>query len=162
MELPRFDHLKRETREILTKFVERYDVSNYLGHRICGPSVTVIQATDFEFMTQIIQKEVKMWTNENSLHHVAVLLTDSVSKEHLSSAIARREIPVCDIGDQKNAVALDLASKALSYEWPVVIAISGSPHLSSNYTMFTRAVARLVVITSEDSSEYFPSIDRII
>lgn len=162
MELPRFDHLERETRDILTNFVERYDVSNYLGHRICGPSVTVFQATDFEFMTQIIEEEVKMWTNEDSLDHVAVLLTDSVSKEHLSSAIARREIPVCDIGDQKNAVALDFASKALSYEWPVVIAISGSPHLSSNYTMFTRAVARLVVITSEDISEYFPSIDRII
>ena len=162
IELPRFDHLERETREILTKFVERYDVSNYLGHRICGPSVTVFQATGFEFITQIIQEEVKMWTNEDSLHHVAVLLTDSVSKEHLSSAIARREIPVCDIGDQKNAVALDFASKALSYEWPVVIAISGSPHLSSNYTMFTRAVARLVVITSGDVSEYFPSIDRII
>jgi len=113
MELPRFDHLERETREILTNFVERYDVSNYLGHRICGPSVTVFQATDFEFITQIIQEEVKMWTNEDSLHHVAVLLTDSVSKEHLSSAIARREIPVCDIGDQKNAVALDFTSKAL-------------------------------------------------
>ena len=151
-----------ETREVLTKFVERYDVSNYLGHRICGPSVTVFQATGFEFITQIIQEEVKMWTNEDSLHHVAILLTDSVSKEHLSSAMARREIPVCDIGDQKNAVALDFASKALSYEWPVVIAISGSPHLSSNYTMFTRAVARLVVITSGDISEYFPSIDRII
>ena len=151
-----------ETGEILTNFVKRYDVSNYLGHRICGPSVTVFQATGFEFMTQIIQEEVKMWTNEDSLHHVAVLLTDSVSKEHLSSAIARREIPVCDIGDQKNAVALDLASKALSYEWPVVIAISGSPHLSSNYTMFTRAVARLVVITSGDVSDYFPSNDRII
>ena len=162
IELPRFDHLERETREILTKFVERYDVSNYLGHRICGPSVTVFQATGFEFITQIIQEEVKMWTNEDSLHHVAILLTDSVSKEHLSSAMARREIPVCDIGDQKNAVALDFASKALSYEWPVVIAISASPHLSSNYTMFTRAVARLVVITSEDSSEYFPSNDRII
>ena len=162
MELPRFDHLERETREILTNFVKRYDVSNYLGHRICGPSVIVLHATDSEFITQIIQEEVKMWTNEDSLHHVAVLLTDSVSKEHLSSAIARREIPVCDIGDQKNAVALDFASKALSYEWPVVIAISGSPHLSSNYTMFTRAVARLVVITSGDVSEYFPSIDRII
>lgn len=162
MELPRFDHLERETREILTNFVKRYDVSNYLGHRICGPSVIVLHATDSEFITQIIQEEVKMWTNEDSLHHVAVLLTDSVSKEHLSSALARRGIPVCDIGDQKNAVALDFASKALSYEWPVVIAISGSPHLSSNYTMFTRAVARLVVITSGDVSEYFPSIDRII
>ena len=157
MKLPR-----GETREVLTKFVKRYDVSNYLGHRICGPSVTVLHATDSEFISQIIQEEVKMWTNEDSLHHVAVLLTDSVSKEHLSSAIARREIPVCDIGDQKNAVALDFASKALSYEWPVVIAISGSPHLSSNYTMFTRAVARLVIITSGDISEYFPSIDRII
>ena len=162
MELPPFDQLERETREILTNFVERYDVSNYLGHRICGPSVRVFQVTDFEFITQIIQKEVKRWTNEDSLHHVAVLLTDSVSKEHLSSAIARREIPVCDIGDQKNAVTLDFASKALSYEWPVVIAISGSPHLSSNYTMFTRAVARLVVITRGDVSEYSPILDRII
>ena len=154
-----------ETGEILTNFVKRYDVSNYLGHRICGPSVTVLHATDSEIITQIIQEEVKMWTNEDSLHHVAVLLTDSVSKEHLSqlsSAIASREIPVCDIGAQKNAVALDFASKALSYEWPVVIAISGSPHLSSNYTMFTRAVARLVVITSGDVSDYFPSNDRII
>lgn len=162
IEPPGFDHLEKETREILTKFVERYDVSNHLGHRICGPPVTVLQATDYESMTQIIQEQVKMCTNEDSLHHVAVLLTDSVSKEHLSSAIARREIPVCDIGDQKNAVTLDFASKALSYEWPVVIAISGSPHLSSNYTMFTRAVARLVVITRGDVSEYSPILDRII
>ena len=60
MELPRFDHLERETREILTNFVKRYDVSNYLGHRICGPSVIVVHATDSEFITQIIQEEVKM------------------------------------------------------------------------------------------------------
>ena len=70
----------------------------------------------------------------------------------MSHLITQKGIAVCDIADnQKNAVILDFGHKAHSYEWPVVVAISWfNNDLSSFYTMFTRAVSRLVVITNGD------------
>ena len=142
------DNIEKETKEQWIRFVERYDVSNHLGHHICGPSVTVFKSSDFDFITRIIQNEVKQWIKGDFLHHVAVLLTTPFPKEELCSVMSKKDIPVCEVGNQKNAVVLDFGHKAHSYEWPLVIAISNSDDLSSNYIMFTRAVSRLVVITS--------------
>ena len=152
LKLPRFDHIKKETKEIWTQFVENYDVSNHLGHHICGPSVTVVKNSDFDFITQVIQNEINTWAESDSLHRVAVLVTASFPKELLGHLMAQKGIAVCDIADnQKKAVVLDFGHKAHSYEWPVVVAISWFRNdLSSNYIMFTRAVSRLVVITNED------------
>jgi len=144
------DHIGKETKETWVKFVERYEVSNHLGHHICGPSVAVYNNSDFDLITRIIHNEVKKWTEGESLHHVAVLVTTSFLKERLSQLMTMKEIPVCDVGNQMNAVVLDFGHKAYSYEWPVVISVScpNDFSFSSNYVMFTRAVSRLVVITS--------------
>lgn len=151
LNLPRYDHIGKETKEIWKYFAQNYDVSNHLGHHICGPSVTVFKNLDFDFITQVVQNEIRSWAESDSLHHIAVLLTTSFPKENLSHLMAQKGIPVCDINSQKNAIVLDFGHKAHSYEWPVVVAISGCNNdLSCNYIMFTRAVSRLVVITSED------------
>ena len=150
LKLPRFDHIGKETKDILTHFVENYDISNHLGHKICGPSVTVenIKNLDFDFIAQVVQNEINRWAGSDSLHRVSVLVTTSFPKEQLGDFVAQRGIAVCDIADkQKNAVVLDFGHKAISYEWPVVVAISlRNNDLSTNYIMFTRAVSRLVVI----------------
>ena len=147
-----FKHIEKETKEMWVNFVARYDVSNHLGHHVCGPSVAVFRDSDLENITGIIQMEVKKWTNGDSmsLHHVAVLVTSPFLKERLSHLMAVEEIPICDVGSQENAVVLDFGHKALSYEWPVVITVSWSDDVkfSSGYIMFTRAVSRLVVMTS--------------
>ena len=152
LKLPRFDHIEKETKEILTYFVENYDVSNHLGHHICGPSVTMVKNSDLDFIAQVVQNEINKWAESDSLHRVAVLFTTSFPKERMSHFITQKGIAVCDIADnQKNAVILDFGHKAHSYEWPVVVAISWfNNDLSSFYTMFTRAVSRLVVITNGD------------
>lgn len=145
-----FEHMEKETKEAWVTFVERYDVSNHLGHHVCGPSVAVSEDSDLDYITGIIQMEVKRWTNGGALRNVAVLVTSPFLKERLSHLIAVKEIPVCDIGSQENAVVLDFGHKAHSYEWPVVIAVSCFDDLKffSGYIMFTRAVSRLVVMTS--------------
>ncbi|KAL9983601.1 hypothetical protein ACROYT_G005797 [Oculina patagonica] len=153
LKLSRYDHIDKKTKEIWIFFAQNYDVSNHLGHHICGPSVTVFKNSDFDFITQVVQNEIENWAESDSLHRVAVLLTTSFPKESLSRLMAQKGIPVCDIDSQKNAVVVDFGHKAHSYEWPVVVAISWSNNeLSSNYIMFTRAVSRLVVIMSKDVS----------
>ena len=64
----------------------------------------------------------------------------------------RKEIKVCDVNNiKRNAVVLDFGRNAHSYEWRVVVAISWlNDELASNYLMFTRAVSRLVVITTDE------------
>lgn len=154
LKLSRYDHIAKETKDIWIYFAQNYDVSNHLGHHICGPSVTLFNNSDLDFITQVVQNEIKHWAENDSLRRVAVLFTTSFPKESLSRLMDQKGIPVCDIHDsQKNAVVLDFGHKAHSYEWSVVVAISWSNNdLSSNYIMFTRAVSRLVVITTEDVS----------
>ena len=152
LKLPRFDFIGKETKEIFTQFVENYDVSNHLGHHICGPSVQVVNVmnSDLDFISQVVQNEIHKWAD--SLHYVAVLVTTSFLKERLSHLMSQKGIAVCDVADnQKNAVVLDFGHKAHSYEWPVVVAISWfNNDLSSKYTMFTRAISRLVVVKNEE------------
>ena len=152
--LPRFDHIGKKTKEMFTQFVARYDVSNHLGHHICGPSVTVVNVknSDLDFISQVVQNEIDEWTGSDSLHCVAVLVTTSFPKEQLGHLMAQKGITVCGIADNhKNAAVLDFGHKAHSYEWPVVVAIPWfNNDLGSNYTMFTRAVSRLVVLKNEN------------
>lgn len=156
LNLPLYDHIEAETKEIWVKFVERYDVSNHLGHHICGPPVTVFKTdSDLDFIIQIIQNEITKWAQSESLDHVAALVANSFPKELLSHLMTEKGIPVREVdrNQTENAVVLDFGHKAHSYEWPVVVAISwSSDDLASNYIMFTRAVSRLVVITSGNVS----------
>ena len=144
------DHIDEETKRSWNTFVKRYDVSNHLGHHICGPSVTEYKNVDLDDITGIITNEIGKWTTKDCLHRVAVLVTTPSLKEKLCRLMTTKEIPVCDVGNQTNAIVLDYGNKAHSYEWPVVIAVSCAynPCLSDYYIMLTRAVTRLVVITN--------------
>ena len=145
------EHIDKETKQTYTHFVKRYDVSNHIGHRICGPSVSVLRNLDLDGICRMIKIEVSRWATEDSLDRVAVLVATTFLKERLSQLMTMEMIPVCNVGSQTNAVVVDFGHKAHSYEWPVVIAISCSNDhrfSSDNYLMFTRAITRLVVITS--------------
>lgn len=144
------EHIDKETKQKWTQFVERYDVSNHIGHRICGPSVSVFRDLDLDAICQMIQTEVSKWASEDFLDRVAVLVATTFPKERLSQLMTTKMIPVCEVGSQTNAVVIDFGHRAHSYEWPVVVAISSSKvhRFSDNYIMFTRAITRLVVITS--------------
>ena len=149
---PQFDRFEQKTKELFVSFAERYDASNYLGHHVCGPSVSVFENSDFNFIANVIEDEVKRWTESDFLHQVAVLFTSSFPREDLSRLMTQKGIPVCDVNNSnRNAVVLDFGHNAHSYEWRVVVAISWlNDELASNYLMFTRAVSRLVVVTTDE------------
>lgn len=153
---PEFDHIEQEAKELWVSFTKRYDVSNYLGHHVCGPPVSSFKNLDFDSIANVIEDEVKKWS-KSGLHHVAVLFTSFFPKENLSRLMAQKRIPVCDVSNrEENKVVLDFGHNAHSHEWRVVVAISWfNDKLISNYIMFTRTVSRLVVITI-DEEEMFP------
>lgn len=144
------EHIDEKTKRTFIAFVERYDISNYLGHRVCGPSVAVFEHSELGDIVRIITSEISKWTTEDALNRVAILVTSQFLKENLSQLMTMEKIPVCDVGQQTNGVVLDYGYKAHSYEWPVVIAVSCTQDqcLSANYIMLTRAVTRLLVIKS--------------
>ena len=148
------EHIDEETKQSWGGWVKRYDVSNHLGHHICGPSVAEFQDAYLDDVVEIIATEIRKWTTQDCLYRVAVLVTTTFLKENLSQLMTMKRIPFCEVGQQTNAVVLDFGHKAHSYEWPVVIAVSGSDDLNAfaKYTMLTRAVTRLTVITSIHSS----------
>lgn len=147
-------HIDEETKQSWGRWVRRYDVSNHLGHHICGPSVAEFQDAHLDDVVEIIATEISKWTTQDCLHRVAVLVTTTFLKENWSQLMTMKRIPFCEVGQQTNAVVLDFGHKAHSYDWPVVIAVSGSDNHSAfaKYTMLTRAVTRLTVITSIHSS----------
>lgn len=153
-----FVHIEQKTKELFCSFAERYDVSNHLGHHVCGPPVLVVENSDLDFIANVIEYEVNKWTASDSLvlHQFAVLFNSSFPKEDLTHLMTQKRIPVCDVNNRKrNAVVLDFGRNAHSYDWPVVVAISWfNDELVSNYIMFTRAVVRLVAITTD--KEMFP------
>ena len=157
---PQFDSIEQNTKELFVSFAKRYDVSNYLGHHICGPPVLVVESSNYDLIANVIEDEVKPWTESNSLHQVAVLFTSTFPREDLSCLMTQKGIQVCHVNNRKrNAVVLDSGHNAHSCEWPVVVAISWfNDELVSNYIMFTRAVMRLVVITTDKTM--FPHDDE--
>ena len=140
--------IDEETKRTWIKFVDRYDISNFLGHHICGPSVSVFEHSELGEVVRIITTEINKWTTKDALHCIAILVTSHFLKENLSELMTKEEIPVCDVGLQTHGVVLDYGNKAHSYEWPVVIAVSCAQDqcFSADYIMLTRAVTRLVVI----------------
>lgn len=119
-----------------------------LGHQICGPPVKVLNFKG-NFIAKncatLIKEEIKGWPNYND---VAVLVSSAFSQTELFVNLLLSGIPVCKVGSDENAVVIDSVDRIHSYQWPFVIVVSNSnPEYSvQNYTMFTRAVAKLVVI----------------
>jgi len=77
---------------------------------------------------------------------IAILVAAPHYIVDLSPYMTQEGVPVCRIGDGENAVVLDLADYARSYEWPVVIAICGHLKARQNYIPASRAVTRLLVL----------------
>ena len=133
----------------------------YLGHHICGPSVTEMSTPSphSKDMLQVIKREIETWAKDGKVYtfqKVAVLVMFELSelKESLDYEMRKEDIPVCEPGDNCNGVVLELGDHSHSYEWPVVIAIC-TRNAPVNYLMFSRAVTRLVVL-------YVPSITYFI
>ena len=129
----------------------------YLGHHICGPSVTKmhISCTCPKDMSQVIKHEIESWVKDGEVytfHKVAVLVTPELHmlREFLGDELKEEDIPVCEAGDNCNGVVLVAGDCCHSYEWPVVIAICAR-NAGLNYLMFSRAVTRLVVLYIDDT-----------
>ena len=128
----------------------------YLGHHVCGPQVIVEGKLGYESReerfvdcSKIIKNEINEWAKKEDgflYRKIAILVAAPQYIDDLSPYMTREGIPVCRIGDGENAVVLDLADYARSYEWPVVIAICGHLKAMQNYIPASRAVTRLLVL----------------
>ena len=142
-----------------TEFAQRYwNHPIYLGHHVCGPKVTLQGKISYMYgsneerlvdCSKIIKNEINEWAKEEdgfSYHKVAILVATPEWIDDLCPSMTQEGIPVCRIGDGQNAVVLDYADYARSYEWPVVIAICGHLKSMQNYIPASRAVTRLLVL----------------
>ena len=142
-----------------TEFAQQYwNHPIYLGHHVCGPKVTLQGKISYMYgsneerlvdCSKIIKNEINEWAKEEdgfSYHKVAILVATPEWIDDLSPSMTQERIPVCRIGDGQNAVVLDYADYARSYEWPVVIAICGHLKSMKNYIPASRAVTRLLVL----------------
>ena len=144
------------------KFAEKYWNNEIkLGHHVDGPEIRDIPFRTFVsdeersiFYVKIINDEINAWAkvDDDTVYYnrVAILVTEQVWYERLSSYLEKEGIKHCRIGDykdNKDAVVLDLKRHAQSYEWPVVIVFVDDPQGNgeSVYVPFSRAVTRLVI-----------------
>ena len=142
------------------KFAEKYWNNEIkLGHHVDGPEIRDIPFRTFVsdeecsiFYVKIINDEINAWAkvDDDTVYYnrVAILVTEQVWYERLSSYLEKEGIKHCRIGDykdNKDAVVLDLERHAQSYEWLVVIVFVDDPQGSNNYVPFSRAVTRLVI-----------------
>lgn len=130
-----------------------------IGHHICGPEVTEERRTyetskeHLEHCMHIIKSELSEWlkVEEGECYYckVAILVEVPEWVDELSSPMKEQGIPVCSIGDVKNAVVLDCGDRALSFEWPIVIAICQSKR---NFVAKSRAIVRLRILWCQQST----------
>lgn len=128
----------------------------YLGHHVCGPQVIVegkigygSREERFVNCSKIVKNEINEWAKKEDgflYCKIAILVAAPRWIDDLSPYMTQEGIPVCRIGDGENAVVLDYADYARSYEWPVVIAICGHLKAMQNYIPASRAVTRLLVL----------------
>ena len=130
-----------------------------IGHHICGPEVIEERRTfetskeRLEHCMHIIKGELSEWlkVKEGECYYckVAILVEVPEWVDELSSPMKEQGIPVCSIGDVRNAVVLDCGDRALSFEWPIVIAICQSKR---NFVAKSRAMARLRILWWQQST----------
>ena len=140
------------------KFAEKYwNNEMKLGHHVDGPEIRSIPyrnivSDEERSILKVINDEINAWAKVDdtvNYNRVALLVTDQVWYERLSSYLEKEGIKHCRIGDykdNKDAVVLDLKCHVHSYEWPVVIVFVDDPPGSESvlYVPFSRAVTRLV------------------
>ena len=69
------EHIDDGTKQSWGRWVRRYEVSNHLGHHICGPFVEEFQDAYLDEVVEIIATEINKWTTQDCLHRVAVLVS---------------------------------------------------------------------------------------
>ena len=126
-----------------------------IGHRFGGYQVMEVETDSLKKVLESILGEVHV--KRQKLKEVAVLVTSDWMLEDLSSMCKDEGIPLCAVGEAKDALVLDHGGKAHSFEWPVVIAVCEKglhryPDSSMLkyyhalwFLIFSRAVVKLVV-----------------
>ncbi|XP_068696005.1 uncharacterized protein [Montipora foliosa] len=124
-----------------------------IGHHISGPQVIEERRTYESFKEgldhslQVIKSELGEWLKEKEgqcdYSQFAVLVETPECVDQLSPLMREEGIPICCISDLENAVVLDCQDRALSYEWPIVIAICQS---KNNFILISRAMVRLRIL----------------
>ena len=126
-----------------------------IGHRVGGCQVEEVETDSLKKVLESILGEVHV--KRQKLKEVAVLVTSDWMLEDLSSMCKNVGIPLCAVGEAKDALVLDHGGKAHSFDWPVVIAVCdrGLHRNKASYKlkcyhalwflMFSRAVVKLVV-----------------
>lgn len=126
-----------------------------IGHRVGGHQVEEVETNSLKKVLESILGEVHV--NRQKLKEVAVLVTSDWMLEELSSMCKNVGIPLCAVGEAKDALVLDHGGKTHSFEWPVVIAVCEiglHPYPDSSmlkyyhalrFLIFSRAVVKLVV-----------------
>ena len=139
------------------KFAEKYwNNEMKLGHHVDGPEIRSIPyrnivSDEERSILKVINDEINAWAKVDdtvNYNRVALLVTDQVWYERLSSYLEKEGIKHCRIGDykdNKDAVVLDLERHAQSYEWLVVIVFVDDPEYRNSYVPLSRAVTRLVI-----------------
>ena len=137
------------------------DWQGMIGHRVGGLAVEGIETTgSLEIVAKAVAtsifSELQLWTRKE----IAVLVAgDGVLKELSRSDLpALLGIPLCAIGEDKDAIVFDDGGKSHSFEWPVVIAVCGlrKSHPNLCHLTFSRAVVKLVVVIWRSSRLTFP------
>ena len=131
------------------------DWKGVIGHRVGGHQVEEVETDSLKKVLESILGEVH--EKRQKLKEVAVLVTSDWMLKDLSSMCRNKGIPLCAVGEAKDALLLDHGGKAHSFEWPVVIAVcerglqsdnQGSSILNYHglwFLMCSRAVVKLVV-----------------
>ena len=126
-----------------------------IGHRVGRYQVEEVETDSLEKVLESILGEVHV--KRQKLKEVAVLVTSDWMLEDLSSMCKNVGIPLCAVGEAKDALVLDHGGKAHSFEWPVVIAVcERGLHCYQDssilkyyhalwFLIFSRAVVKLVV-----------------
>ena len=127
-------------------------LDQYLGHQVSGPAVSICTCDGVEEASDFICSEVDEYAKEgDQCHYSRVAVLVSLNKElvRILKECLKKKIPVCDLGSTKddrieNAVVVDLAENARSFEWQVVISVClSSPDdiffpIACDYISFTR------------------------
>ena len=145
---------KSEHGDDVPPFLKEY-WQGMIGHRIGGYQVQEVETDSLKKVLESILGEVHV--KRQKLKEVAVLVTSDWMLEELSSMCKNVGIPLCAVGEAKDALVLDHGGKAHSFEWPVVIAVcERGLHRNQDknmlqyyhalwFLMFSRAVVKLVV-----------------
>ena len=128
----------------------------HLGHQVSGPAVSTCICDGVEEACELICSEVKEYAKEgDQCHYSRVAVLVPLKKglvRTLTECLKGKNIPVCDIGSTEdgmieNAVVVDLAANARSFEWLVVISVcltsSERVGFYHNYISFSRSVTKL-------------------